>query len=113
VLRYGRTLVAGQLIEWLGSELTGGPFSSSAGYSSGLIADGAPLRRTVGPIRFRVQAADCGEISGAVEGLGFDVSWLGPGAGLGPGTPTLGAATDLTVLSERATFTITGPSPGP
>jgi hypothetical protein len=48
-----------------------------------------------------------------VEGLGFDRFWLSREAGLALATPTLGAATDLTLLDERATFTITGPGPRP
>lgn len=56
-------------------------------------------------------SAECGAISGVVEGLGFDRFWLGREAGLLLATPTLGAATDLTILEERATFRITHPRP--
>jgi hypothetical protein len=112
----GRMLVAGDSIEWLGGELTDlhGFGSTWANYSGpgggpGVVADGAPVHQSVGPIRFRVQSADCRTISGVVEGLGFDPFWLTPEAIRSAGTPTLGTATDLTVLSEHTTFTITRP----
>jgi hypothetical protein len=114
----GRMLVSGETVEWLGATLTGDFASSSVSFYGAdgrglLVGDGIPIRHPVEPIRFQVQAADCREISGVVEGLGFDRSWLEPGAGLAVATPTLGAAIDLTVLSERATFQLAGPSPEP
>jgi hypothetical protein len=60
-----------------------------------------------------VQAADCRAVSGVVEGLGFDRFWLTSEAGLGIATPTLGLATDLTVVREQAEFRIAGPNAGP